>query len=901
MTQQHTLELAKQGDIKSIEALINELLKPKGITAKVGLKDSCLYVAIAAAKIPEKQALVKLIGKQILGWGIESFQTAKICAAEWGQSLPVWQQEIPLGSVRLSALKNQVPFPQPPTNQTYLSHQIQAGDVDKEINGQLQVGKRAIELDSPYGSVISIEMGDNYRVQPRPHPIALLPDGFPHLIGRLMEIKGALTALESKQSIEFYGSYGLGKSVLLRHLTYFTQNQGFADGVVYFNKRHQPVGDLLQSLFDIFYESDISYKPTDEDICQALQGKEFLILLDDKKLTSEHIKQLQKALPCTRLGLASPQKRLPEGQFTTQLEGLKVRDGLTFLTQQLQQPISPEDSLATEALTNLLEGNPWLLLLAVTGINKGVFTLAELVLKLQPPATPQVLIQRVLAVLPKSHQAILAIFAALDGVALVTAQVEVLSGINESKNSLESLVEWNLVETEPLDAKQPIAGHRYRINDALVTALQDEWDLTPWRERAMAYFITWAEQYRSLPSLLCSEADGLLEILAWGVEAKRWEDVLRLAKMIEIPLALGKRWGLWQQVLEYGLNASLALNDKYSEAWMLHQLGSRALCLEQMKASQNYLTRALKIREALGSESLAAATRQNLALVTKSKSKEQTQEPQIIVNTTPANAKIQLITVALIILLCSGVAGFLAWYVLLRPKSSPTPKPTTTSNPTPKFNQIDLAQINISRPSLDFGQQPINSESKKQTITVTNNASMSVRIGRIDRVGAQGDFDITSTTCASTVPPNATCDISIIFSPIDVGKHRATLPVSDSDGKTIKQLLIRGIAITEQPNLDSIAPAPPKRTEEPLELPKSTLISPVSSPKIKKAPVPKIEAPAPVVKESPDSSVTESPEFTPTPEATATPSDSSEPTPTQSVSEEASEETTPTPVTTPGN
>ena len=80
MTQQHTEELDKQGDVNAIEALINELLEPNGIKAKVGLKDSCLYVACLSAQIPERQALVRCIAKRILRLGIKSLQSAKIYA-----------------------------------------------------------------------------------------------------------------------------------------------------------------------------------------------------------------------------------------------------------------------------------------------------------------------------------------------------------------------------------------------------------------------------------------------------------------------------------------------------------------------------------------------------------------------------------------------------------------------------------------------------------------------------------------------------------------------------------------------------------------------------------------------------------------------------------------------------
>lgn len=53
MAQTNILELAKQGDPKAIAALINRQLQPKGITAKVALKDNCLQTMLESAQVPD--------------------------------------------------------------------------------------------------------------------------------------------------------------------------------------------------------------------------------------------------------------------------------------------------------------------------------------------------------------------------------------------------------------------------------------------------------------------------------------------------------------------------------------------------------------------------------------------------------------------------------------------------------------------------------------------------------------------------------------------------------------------------------------------------------------------------------------------------------------------------------
>ncbi len=56
MTQPNLLELAKQGDAQAIASVINYLLKPKNITAKVVLKNNCLQVMLESVQVPEQES-----------------------------------------------------------------------------------------------------------------------------------------------------------------------------------------------------------------------------------------------------------------------------------------------------------------------------------------------------------------------------------------------------------------------------------------------------------------------------------------------------------------------------------------------------------------------------------------------------------------------------------------------------------------------------------------------------------------------------------------------------------------------------------------------------------------------------------------------------------------------------
>jgi len=146
-------------------------------------------------------------------------------------------------------------------------------------------------------------------------------------------------------------------------------------------------------------------------------------------------------------------------------------------------------------------------------------------------------------------------------------------------------------------------------------ALWEEWDLTPWNERALAHFATWAEEQRHSTERVIEEADAILGVLQRSAQEGRWAGALRLGRVVEGPLAVRGHWGAWAETLERELEAARQLGDRAAEAWSLHQSGTRALCLEESATARADLTEALRLRESVGDWEGAAVTRHNLNLL----------------------------------------------------------------------------------------------------------------------------------------------------------------------------------------------------------------------------------------------------------------------------------------------
>ena len=75
-----------------------------------------------------------------------------------------------------------------------------------------------------------------------------------------------------------------------------------------------------------------------------------------------------------------------------------------------------------------------------------------------------------------------------------------MAGVADARPALESLQRRKLVQ-----AHSP----RYSLTGSLDEALREEWDLTPWNERALAHFATWAEEQRHSPDRVLEEADAI--------------------------------------------------------------------------------------------------------------------------------------------------------------------------------------------------------------------------------------------------------------------------------------------------------------------------------------------------------------------------------------------------------
>lgn len=475
----------------------------------------------------------------------------------------------------------------------------------QENYGQVAIGKYVLQIGSVHGGVVNVAMPEEQPSwQPRPGPVLLRPRRFPDLLDRHTETGAALAAFQVAQTLEFYGSSGWGKTSLLRHLAYTLPTVTCPDGVVYLTARQQPLADLRLALFEAFYESNIPGKPTEAQLRHALQTKRALVFLDDLELGRTEVEVLLDTAPNSIFVLASPERRLWGEGRTLPLKGLPPDDALFLLERELERPLTIPEQSAARQLGTLLAGHPLHLLQAAALTRARGLSLAELTRLIQSDDPTAALASQALLSLSPPERRVLGTLAVFGGAPVSAEHLATLTGLTDPAPVVESLLQRNLIQ-----AHSP----RYSLSGVLARHWPAAWDVNMLAERALTYFIQWTEQHQRQPQRFLTEIEAIHSLLAWAGQTQHWSEVLRLVQASEGALASSGRWAVWDQILNNGLQAAAALGDRAAQAWLLHQLGTRALCLGDSAAAQLALGRALRLRQTLGDQAGAAITQHNLA------------------------------------------------------------------------------------------------------------------------------------------------------------------------------------------------------------------------------------------------------------------------------------------------
>ncbi|RMF63625.1 MAG: hypothetical protein D6742_17005, partial [Cyanobacteria bacterium J069] len=620
IAEKNLLDQARQGNAEAIATLLNRSLNPKGITALARLEQDTLHILIEGVPTPPPD-VAPFVQQGVASLGIVSAQTLKIYGRQRGVSQVGWQQAYslaPTAGVAGAGSATVMQSAQANNGLPVTEFELGAGG-----GQQVAVGDRLLQM-TPHGGVVTLlpqPAAPVLRSRTLPSPEAACPP-MPYLVGRQPELEGAIAALQQSQPVEFYGESGLGKSALARALAHHPSSMGLAsEGLVYRIVGEQPIEDLYQCLFEDFFESEASIpqKLTEEEVQYALRQKRALLVLDDVRLPPNALERLTRNLSTLNLIATASERNLWNDSHSAALSGLPQTESVNLLERYLNDPLTPEQRPSAEQLCVLLYGHPQRILQASMLIRDRHLSLGALVEQLQSGATLEVLVLRACATFPDAERRCLAALAVLGEVPVQTHHLAGLTGTSTPQPVVANLASRGFLSSD---------GVHHTLAGNLLAPLRQFWNLGQWVQPVVRHFLHWVQQQAPIKGALLPDLTLLTRVVKLAAEKEQWKEVVQFARLMDGPVALGRRWGAWEEIWDAGLRAAEHLGNPQAIALANHQLGTRALCLGDTFTAINYLTQALRLREAAGNETAAAASRHNLSLLLAPMQQRQPQPSQ---------------------------------------------------------------------------------------------------------------------------------------------------------------------------------------------------------------------------------------------------------------------------------
>ncbi len=107
--------------------------------------------------------------------------------------------------------------------------------------------------------------------------------------------------------------------------------------------------------------------------------------------------------------------------------------------------------------------------------------------------------------------------------------------------------------------------------------------------------------------------------------------------------------------------------------------------------------------------------------------------------------------------------------------------------------------VTLNPTNVNFGNQNVGTTSAAQTVTLTNTGTISLTVSSITLTGTNASEFTETNNCPASLAVNASCTLSMTFTPSANGARTASVGISDNAAGSPQPLLLSGTGVTPNP------------------------------------------------------------------------------------------------------
>ncbi len=442
------------------------------------------------------------------------------------------------------------------------THQEVHADIGGNVSGQMVVGSHNLIIGVRGGSSVNVRSGPPPAVHRREAPLSTLPRRGTEPLGRENELAAINAALADGVPVQVFGSFGSGRSSLLRWIAHRYQ----AGTVLYLSGAGTSVNDILQDLFDAFFETE-DYQPDRPRLRRLMGQVRALLVVDDFDGTAEDLDILLDAAPACDLLVASIQRTMWSVGHAVPVQGLPQEASLELLTRELGRELHAGERATAIEICRSVDGRPLMLVQLAAAVRSAGGALADY-------RTTEAAAAVFADHLGEHARSVLGTLATLTGVACPKGLLVAALGTEPVTNGLMELTRCGLVCTS--SAGYSLAGDLAERVAELAAGSASAGDLA-------IKLSAWVAANPGRRAL-ADAAPCVVRALRAAVDAGSFHEAIALARVAAPAVARTLRLGAWGNLLELGRSAARAASAADDEAYFAHEVGIRLATLGKAAA-----------------------------------------------------------------------------------------------------------------------------------------------------------------------------------------------------------------------------------------------------------------------------------------------------------------------------